>query len=933
MRIPAGPSKTNPASHLAKLLPALAAGALLVLAALAFLPTIGTFNPSLNRSNEPPGPGLSPFITPAGSIAAACDDVDTCTTGAITGILAGDTLVVVVTEFTTSAGHPSLVEEVTSGGDIDLTLLGATPCVSGSGHGVTAIYGLADVTAQASITFTVDYAADEYYTIHGLDVQGTAVSPFETAGTGVCSSAAGTTGTASVTTTVVNDLVILGVEVRASTTFAASGGDTLVTQAATAGADLDSGAMLEESDSTTGPISLSASFTSASWSAIAVALMPSSPLLSGTVSPATASIDTGQSIGLTSTAATGGNPPITYQWYAAPSSSTCSSGTLIGGATGQSYTTPTLAEGTYYYCVWATDSSTPTPQVVYSNVANITVNPALSVTITPSAPSIDSGQSVQLTANPAGGTGPDSFAWYVGGTCTGTVLATTQVYTTAVLSATTTYCVAATDSAYSPVTATATATVTVSALPLTVSITPGAPSIDTGQTVQFTANPTGGTGADTYAWYAGGTCSGSVLALTQVYTTPALTLSTTYCVSATDSAYVPVTATASATVTVSAQPLSVTINPPAPSIDSGQAVELTATPSGGTGAISYAWYAGDMCSGAVLAVTQAYTTPALTASTPYCVAATDSAYSPVTATATATVTVTGASLAVAITPSAPAIDSGQTVELTANPTGGVGPYSYAWYSGSSCTVPVLATTQVYTTPALSATTSYCVAVTDTAPDPETAMATATVTVSSAPLTVTVTPSAPSISKGLTVELTAHPAGGTGADAYAWYAGSACSGKVLATTQVYTTPALSASTSYCVSATDSALAPATATAKALVTVTDAPNSGVTPPSYEYPAIGVLVAVLLAALMLALLARRRKNVIFTQTGLPSGTEWSVKLDGSQQHSTGETIGFRKSKGEHPFTVGKVAGYGRTPKAGTVDVGQDPLVVPIKFESPSK
>ncbi|MFZ0829792.1 MAG: hypothetical protein WAN40_01495 [Thermoplasmata archaeon] len=734
----------------AHLLPALFACTLMILGAVAILPELNDAHSKASTPGRQSGVGLSPFVTPAGSVAVACDGLTTCTTGAIANVDAGDTLVVVVTEYTTSAGAPSLVEEVTSGGDVDLTLVGSTPCIAGSGHGVTAIYGLADVAAQTSVTFTVNYPAAEFYTIHALDVEGTAAAPFETAGAGVCSAAAGATATATVTTTVANDLVILGVEVRASTAIAATGGDSRVTDAATVGAELDSGAMLDEIDATTGAISLSGTFTSASWSAIAVALMPAaSPLVSGVVSPSTATIDAGQTIGLSTTAATGGNPPITYQWYDAASTSTCSSGTLIPGATGQSYTTPVLSAGTDYYCVWATDSSSPTPQVVYSNVATIAVDPALTVTITPNAPSIDSGQSIQLTANPSGGTGADTYAWYAGGTCSGPVLATTQAYTTPALTLTATYCVVVTDSSTVPATAMATDTVTVSAFPLVVLITPNAPAIDRGQTVALTASPSGGTGADTFAWFAGG-CSGTVLATTQVYTTLALTAASAFCVAATDSAFVPVTATATTTVTVSAVPLTVTI-----------------------------------------------------------------------------------------TPTAPSLRSGQTVQLTANPTGG-----------------------------------------------------------------------------------------TGADTYAWYAGSTCTGTVLATAQVYTTPVLDASTPYCVTATDSAFLPVTATAHATVTVTPVPGSQNTPPSWEYPLIGALVAILLVALLLAFLPRRRKNVAFTEIGLPEKTEWSITVDGVSVSATSPRIELRVAQGSHDYAVKRVHGYSTSHSAGTVTVGKEPVEVKVTF-----
>ncbi len=633
---------TNTPRTSTRLLPTLLLCAVTLLGALSALPGSHVPGSSPDPALGRPGVAPRPLIAPGGSVAAACDGVATCTTGAVTGVGAGDTLIVVVTEYTTSAGAPSLVEEVTSTGDNDLALLGSTPCIAGSGHGVTAIYGLADVATQASVTFTVNYPADEYYTVHALDVRGTAASPYETAGTGVCSTAAGATATASVTTTVAGDLVILGAEVRASTTIAASGGDTLVTQAATTGAELDSGAMLEEIDPTTGSISLSATFTSASWSAIAVALK-AAPLVSGTVSPATATLDAGQSINLTTTPATGGTPPISYQWYSATSTAACDAGTPIAGATGTSYATPEPSVGTFYYCVWASDNSTPTQQVVYSNVAIVTVNPVLTVTITPNAPSIDDGQSVELSANATGGTGADAYAWYLGGSCAGPILATSRNYTTPALGNSTTYCVAATDNSSVPATATATDTVTVSGTPLTVTITPGAPSIDDGQSVRLTADPSGGTGNDTYAWYLGLSCTGAVLATTQVFTTPALSSTTSYCVAATDSSSIPAAANATTTVTVSPLPLTVTIDPGAATIDTGAKLLLTAVPSGGTGALSYAWYLGSACTGTVLATNQTYTTPPLSSTATYCVVVTDSSTVPASARANSTVTVGGAS--------------------------------------------------------------------------------------------------------------------------------------------------------------------------------------------------------------------------------------------------------------------------------------------------
>ncbi len=508
--------------------------------------SLDPFGAAPSRSPFAPVGGLAPDAISLGNATSiSCLGVTTCTTPGLAGVQSGDTLVVIVTEHTTTAGNPSSVDEVTSGGDVALPLLGSSGCTV-LGHGVVAVYGLANVTAQASVNFTVTYAGAEYYTIHALDVEGAAASPFETAGAPVCSTAAGTVASASVTTTVDNDLVILGVEVRGDEAIAGSGGDSVVTLQEIAGASSDSGSMLEESDPTTGSITLNATFASAEWAALAVALRPSPVLVAGVVSPAAVAIDASQKVDLTSTAATGGSGSYTYQWY--NGSSTCRSGTLIPGATGLAYTTPALPVGTGYYCVWATDTSSH--DEAYSNVAIVTVNPALAVVIHPSDPSVDSGQTITLTAEPSGGTGADSYAWYAGATCSGGALATTQAYTTSVLTAGATYCVAVTDSAYEPVTATATDSVSVSASPLGVTITPPSPSLRSGLTITLTAKPSGGTGADSYAWYAGATCSGTVLATTQAYTTAALAANSTYCVAVTDSAYEPATATANTTVTV-----------------------------------------------------------------------------------------------------------------------------------------------------------------------------------------------------------------------------------------------------------------------------------------------------------------------------------------------------------------------------------------------
>jgi len=74
-----------------------------------------------------------------------------------------------------------------------------------------------------------------------------------------------------------------------------------------------------------------------------------------------------------------------------------------------------------------------------------------------------------------------------------------------------------------------------------------------------------------------------------------------------------------------------------------------------------------------------------------------------------------------------------------------------------------------------------------------------------------------------------------------------------------------------------------------------------------------------------------VVFTETGLRNGTNWSVTLAGSTESATvtetappigggpaaGTTITFQEAAGSYPFRVGPVLGYGANPSSGTIVV----------------
>jgi outer membrane protein assembly factor BamB len=60
-----------------------------------------------------------------------------------------------------------------------------------------------------------------------------------------------------------------------------------------------------------------------------------------------------------------------------------------------------------------------------------------------------------------------------------------------------------------------------------------------------------------------------------------------------------------------------------------------------------------------------------------------------------------------------------------------------------------------------------------------------------------------------------------------------------------------------------------------------------------------------------------VTFTESGLPSGTSWSVTLNGSENSSTSVTIGFVLPNGTFSFTIAPIAGYTTPTYSGSVTV----------------
>lgn len=213
---------------------------------------------------------------------------------------------------------------------------------------------------------------------------------------------------------------------------------------------------------------------------------------------------------------------VTGQITAGPLTVTINTGTLLAGATqdvtvGQVNTT---ANGTYTFTSTTVLTGDVTP-ANDGNVTNVVINyTTLSAAATSGVPSICLSGSTTLLATPTGGTAPYTYLWDAGTT------PTTAANNTGTITATTTYNVTVTDAC--GITANASVTVTVSS-PTITGTTPGS-RCGTG-TVNLAATAT--PGGATINWYAASS-GGTALGTGASFTTPSISTSTTYYVSASD---------------------------------------------------------------------------------------------------------------------------------------------------------------------------------------------------------------------------------------------------------------------------------------------------------------------------------------------------------------------------------------------------------------
>ena len=460
----------------------------------------------------------------------------------------------------------------------------------------------------------------------------------------------------------------------------------------------------------------------------------------------------------------------TINWYA-----DASGGTSIGS--GASFVTPTLSSTTTFYVESASGTCVSPRLPVIA-----TVNNTPTITSTTPATRCDSG-TVTLSATSNAG----SVAWYnvsVGGT----PLSTSNNFVIANITSTTTYYVEATSgNCTSPRTA---VIATVNTTPTITSTTPGS-RCDAGS-VTLTAVVNSGT-VNWYNLASGGTIQGTGL----TFTTPSIAATTTYYVEVTNgNCTSPRTAVIA---TVNTTPI-ITATAPSSRCDAGM-VTLGASANAGT----LNWY-GVATGGTILATGSSFTTPSISSSTTYYVEAVNGSCSSARSAVLATI-----NNSPTITSTIPTtICSGETFTISATASAG----TLAWYNLPTGGI-VQGTGTSFSLSNWTTTTTFYVQATDGS------CQSARIPVS---VTVNQRPTNTSITLGTrcgigTVTLAAAFSSGT----ISWFTNSS-GGTAIATGGTFTTPIISASTTYYVEAENNGCISSSRTAITATVTSISPPTG-------------------------------------------------------------------------------------------------------------
>ncbi len=533
-----------------------------------------------------------------------------------------------------------------------------------------------------------------------------------------------------------------------------------------------------------------------------------------TTQPVGASICTGGTHTM-SVVAAGGTPSLTYQWQI----STAGAGgpwSDISGETATSYTTAVLVATTWYRVVVSAsgvDCASAT-----SNVATVTVVADPTINTQPAGTTICSGGTHSLSVAASGGTPSLNYQWQsstTGGAPWTNVGTNSSSYTTAALAVTTYYqvLVSATGNDCNTTTST-TAEVTV-VLDPTISVQPVGATICNGGTHSMSVTATGNVppGTLNYQWEistTGGAPWTAIGTNSDSYTTDVLAATRYYRVIITQTASGCSTTSATAQVTVVADP-AITTQPVGASICFGGNHSMTVAASGGTPSLDYQWQvstagAGGPWSDLVGETGTGYTTPAIFATTWYRVVVSATGVGCATVTSNVAAVVVEGDPQITLQPVGAEICNGGNHSMSIAATGGTPTLEYQWESstvGSTGPWSVItgATATSYSTPALAVTTWYHVIVTAPGSDCNTTISNAVeVTVVPDPA-ISVQPADITICSGTTTVLSVTAINGTPSLDYLWETsanGTNGWSTVGGNSNAYTTASLTQTTYYRVS---------------------------------------------------------------------------------------------------------------------------------------
>ncbi len=366
--------------------------------------------------------------------------------------------------------------------------------------------------------------------------------------------------------------------------------------------------------------------------------------------------DVGNSVTFTASGS-GGSGSYTYQWYV--------NSAAVSGATSSTYTTSFSSSGTDSIYVIIKDS---VGNSATSSTLTETVNVDPSVSISSSQNPTDVGNSVTFTASGSGGTGSYSYQWYVNSASVSG--ATSSTYTTSFGSS-------GSDSVYVVITdgigntaQSSTLTETVNADP-SVSISSSQNPTDVGNSVTFTASPSGGTGSYTYQWYVNSAAQSS----TANELDTSFSSAGTYYINVTVKDSLGDSSSYSFIETVNPDPSVAISSSPAPT-DVGVPVAFTSSASGGTSPYNYTWEINSVVVSYNSAFSYTFDSQGV-----YSVLLILADANGNTARATLNETVNADPTAI-ISTEYTTVDQGVNDTFTGNVNGGTYPFNYTWFSGS-----------------------------------------------------------------------------------------------------------------------------------------------------------------------------------------------------------------------------------------------------------